>query len=303
MTMGPSLEAQSGLEADPAPDKSWTMEGRTHFGPLADSVDFQEFCAASGCAYPIFALGGNSMERGSESPIDESASAGDKSSPPPKDEFLRLRRPDRNQSIYFKNKLEFGLDVGWLPTNIPFVFDFLLGDGYNESGLYYTLVPVIASLRWHLDDVKGPMILRGNWDLSFSLSATAIPRGPETHYFSYIMGIRRNFVPRRWTVAPYVDGRVGLGLINAKGPLGVEYAQGQDFTFTLNLGSGMRYNLSSRYAISAGMNYMHISNLYLSQPRFLNFGINVYGPMVGIDVQIGRRRREAAPPPTSEPPA
>jgi len=207
----------------------------------------------------------------------------------------KTRRPkpmDRNRTIYYKNKLEFGLDVGWLPINIPFVFDFLLGDTYDQSGLKYTLVPVMASLRWHLDDIRGPLILRGNWDVSFTLSATAFPRGPETHYFSYIMGIRRNFVPRRWIVVPYLDGQVGLGLIDAKGPLGVEYAQGQNFTFTLNLGSGLRYNLSPRYAVAVGMHYMHISNLYLSEPRFLNFGINNYGPMVGIDVRVGRHHRD-----------
>src|SRR5215472_5961041 len=27
---------------------------------------------------------------------------------------------DRNRDIYYKNKLEFALDVGWLPFNIPF---------------------------------------------------------------------------------------------------------------------------------------------------------------------------------------
>jgi hypothetical protein len=93
---------------------------------------------------------------------------------------------------------------------------------------------------------------------------------------------------------PYLDGRAGLGDIDAKGPLGVRFAQGQNFTFTLNLGSGLRYNISPRYAISAGLNWMHISNLYLSQPKFLNYGINVYGPMLGIDIRVGKRRRDAA---------
>lgn len=198
---------------------------------------------------------------------------------------------DPNDSIYYKNKLEFCLEGGWLPINIPFPFDFLLGGGYNFPGLYYTLVPVIASVRWHLDDVGGPPILRGNWDATFSLSATAIPRGAETRYFSYIMGIRRNFVPRRWKIVPYFDGRLGMGLIDAKGPLGVKYAQGQNFTFSLQVGSGIRYNISSRYAMQAGMNYMHISNLYLSEPKFLNYGINVYGPWVGIDIRLGKPRQ------------
>jgi hypothetical protein len=209
----------------------------------------------------------------------------------PSDETVRDSAPaDFNRSIYYKNKLEFSLETGWLPINIPFVFDVFLGDGYTETPLKYTLVPVFGSLRWQMGDVKGPKILRGNWDLTFTGSVTAIPRGPETRYFSYIMGIRRNFVPRSWRrIAPYFDFRAGLGDIDAKGPKGVQYAQGQDFTFTLNMGSGVRYNFNPRYAISAGLNWMHISNLYLSEPRYANYGINVYGPMVGVDIRLGKR--------------
>jgi hypothetical protein len=205
----------------------------------------------------------------------------------------RPDRPDFNSAIYYKNKLEFSLETGWLPINIPFPFDFLLGSGYNFPGLYYTLVPTIASLRWQMDDVRGPWILRGNWDLTLSGSFTAIPRGAETRYAAYDMGIRRNFVRRNWRIVPYFDGRLGMGGIDAKGPKGVPYAQGQDFTFTLMMGSGVRYNFNPRYSISAGINYMHISNLYLSEPRFLNYGINVYGPMVGVDIRLGKSKQES----------
>jgi hypothetical protein len=74
----------------------------------------------------------------------------------------------------------------------------------------------------------------------------------------------------------------------------VPYGQGQDFTFTLMLGSGVRYNFNSRYALQAGMNYMHISNLYLSEPKYPNYGINVYGPMFGIDIRLGKPKRNGA---------
>jgi len=198
--------------------------------------------------------------------------------------------PDFNEDIYYKNKLEFSLESGWLPVNIPFAFDFLLGDGYNKTPLNYTLVPIIASLRWQLDSIRGPSILRGNWDLSCSGSLVVIPRGPETRYWAYIMGIRRNFVQPRWRIAPYFDGRLGLGDIDAKEPLGVLFAQGENFTFTLNMGSGIRYNFNPRYSISAGVNYMHISNLYLSEPKYPNYGINVYGPIAGINIRLGRPR-------------
>jgi hypothetical protein len=110
------------------------------------------------------------------------------------------------------------------------------------------------------------------------------------------MGMRRNFVPRNWKATPYFDWRLGLGNIDAKGPLGVPYAQGQDFTFTLNMGSGVRYNFSPRYAFTAGLNWMHVSNANLSEGPaghwgVRNYGINVYGPMLGIDVQLRRNRR------------
>jgi hypothetical protein len=206
----------------------------------------------------------------------------------PSEKTMRAPKPDFNKEIYYRNRLDFSFESAWLPINIPFVFDFLLGDGYNLTPLKYTLVPNIASLRWQMDSVRGPWILRGNWDLSFSAVLVLIPHGPETHYGAYMMGMRRNFVQPRWRIAPYVDGRLGLGGIDAKEPLGVQFAQGQDFTFTLNLGSGIRYNLNPRYSISAGMHYMHISNLYLSEPKYLNYGINVYGPIAGIEVRLGK---------------
>jgi hypothetical protein len=214
-----------------------------------------------------------------------------------------LKRPDFDREIYFKNKFEFSQDVGWLPINVPFPFDFMLSDQYQLYPLKYTLVPIIGSVRWQIGDIRGPLILRGNWEVEASLGMVAIPRGPETHYFTYIMGMRRNFVPRNWRVTPYFDWRAGLGYIDAKGPLRVPYAQGQDFTFTLNMGSGLRYNFSPRYAVTVGLNWMHISNGNLSEHKFdpnqhdpwgvENFGINVYGPMFGVDIQLHRHPRRS----------
>jgi len=213
----------------------------------------------------------------------------------PSDGILQdSKATDFNTSIYYKNKLEFSLETGWLPVNIPWPFDFLTLGSYDETPLKYTLVPIIASLRWQTGNVKGPSVLRGNWDFTFSGAFTVIPRGPETRYWAYDMGIRRNFVRPNWRIVPYFDGRLGLGDINAKGPKGVAWAQGQDFTFTLMLGSGVRYNFNPRYAISAGINYMHVSNFYLSEPKFLNYGINVYGPMVGVDIRLGKPKRQSS---------
>jgi Lipid A 3-O-deacylase (PagL) len=218
----------------------------------------------------------------------------------------RLRKtkpPDFNREIYYRNKLEFGLDFGFLPINIPFPLDIFVGDNYNTYPLHYTLAPIFASLRWQIDGLEGPWILRGNWDMTFTGGVTLIPRGPESRYFAYIMGIRRNFVPRNSRIAPYFDIRLGVGNTDAQGPLGVAYAQGQDWTFTVNMGSGVRYNFSPRYAVSAGMHFMHMSNLDLSEHPWTpqnptygvrNYGINVYGPMVGIDIQL-RKHKHSEP--------
>jgi len=202
----------------------------------------------------------------------------------------KRQRPDSNLDIYYRNRLEFGLDVGWHPVNIPFIYDFAVGDSYNMTPLKYTLVPIIASLRWHVTNVGWKWMFRGNTDFTFSGSITPIPRGPETHYYAFMFGIRRNFVYRNWKAVPFFEQRGGAGMIDAKEPLGVLWAQGQNLTFTYTMGAGVRYNANSKYSLSAGMNYMHISNGYLSEPAFKNYGINVYGPMFGINVRLGKPR-------------
>jgi len=213
----------------------------------------------------------------------------------PSDKTLRDSKPaDFNRDIYYKNKLEFSLETGWLPINIPFVFDFLVDSAYTTWPLHYTMVPNIASLRWHIDNIWGRSVLRGNTDLTFSGSYTAIPRGAETRYFAFDFGIRRNFVQPRWRIVPYFEARGGVGDINAKGPYGVSYAQGQDLTFTLMMGSGARYNFNSRFSFAAGLTYMHVSNAYLSEPRYEDLGINVYGPIVGINMRLGKEKRRPA---------
>ena len=206
----------------------------------------------------------------------------------PAEPVIAVSKPaDYNSQIYYKNRVEFALESGWLNQNVPFPFDCFMGDNYNSTNLNYTLVPIIASVRWQLGNVGGPSILRGNFDATFSGVFTPIPRGPETHFGGYAMGIRRNFVPHNLKLAPYFEFRAGTGGIDASGPKGVVYGQGQDFVFTLLLGSGFRYNISPRYSFSAGVEWMHISNLYLSEPKYADYGINVYGPMIGIDVRLG----------------
>jgi hypothetical protein len=202
--------------------------------------------------------------------------------------FAESRSADLNRKIYFKHKLELSLDSGWMPNNIPFLFNPLMGEKWNQNPLDYTLVPIIASLRWHWGNIAAPSFIRGNTDLTFSLSYTDIPRGPEHLYAAFMFGARRNFVQPNWRIVPYVEARAGVGYTDAKGPYGVLYAQGQDLTFNFILGGGVRYNFNPRYSISSGIAYMHVSNAYLSQPKVYDYGINVFGPTFGITVGLGK---------------
>lgn len=57
------------------------------------------------------------------------------------------------------------------------------------------------------------------------------------------------------------------------------------------VGFGARYNFSPRYSMDLGATYMHVSNAYLSEPKYPDNGINVCGPMVGFNVRIGKPKR------------
>ena len=199
--------------------------------------------------------------------------------------------PDFNNQIYYRNKLEFSLETGVLPINLPFVFDVFVGGDYSQNPLHYTLVPIFPSLRWHTGRLSGPSFLRGNTDITATLSLTAIPRGPEKIYGAFDLGFRRNFVHRNWRVAPYFEGRCGAGFIDAQGPHGHPLAQGEDYTFTIMTGTGFRYNFDPKWSMEIGATYMHVSNLYLSEPRYTDNGINVVGPIIGFNRRLGRPKQ------------
>ena len=53
-------------------------------------------------------------------------------------------KEDFNRDIFYRNKLEFSYEVGWLPFNIPLIYDVFLGSPYTTWPLKYTLVPNIS---------------------------------------------------------------------------------------------------------------------------------------------------------------
>ena len=179
------------------------------------------------------------------------------------------KRSDSNEQIYYRNKLEFSRD----------------GMASDQHSFYLRLC------RWRWLQRDSPEIYLGTRDCRVAMAAGQHRRsvdfarqlgfqlqrirylhskGARDPLFCFHLRYPEDFVPRNWRVTPYFDMRGGIGDINAKEPLGVLFAQGQDLTFTYNMGAGVRYNVSPRYALSAGMNYMHISNAYLSQPAFIN---------------------------------
>ena len=64
------------------------------------------------------------------------------------------KRADFNRDIYYRNKLEFSYELGWLPYNVPLIFDVFLHSAYTTWPLKYTLVSNIASLRWQVDGIQ-----------------------------------------------------------------------------------------------------------------------------------------------------
>ena len=62
----------------------------------------------------------------------------------------KLKRPDFNDDIYYRNKVEFSLETGALWINLPFIFDVFEGGDYSTNMLHYTLIPIFPSFHWHL---------------------------------------------------------------------------------------------------------------------------------------------------------
>jgi hypothetical protein len=211
---------------------------------------------------------------------------------------------DFNRETFYKNKLELGLEVGALPINTPMlvgpVFGYSLHRPHKGYAPFYTLVPTIASLRWQLYDPAGPSFLRGNTELTFGGTYTAITEGPESVFAGPLVGARYNFIQPSWKLVPFAELRFGLGYTDAKGPYEVmhhqrDVGQGQDFTFSFLMNAGLRYNFSPRYSASLAFMAMHISNMYLSEPEYINHGVNVVGPMAGFNVGLNdliRRTKE-----------
>ena len=145
----------------------------------------------------------------------------------------------------------------------------------------YTVVPINITASLKLDDVSLDNFLggwlRGYSEFFFRGDYEQIVHGPEDHYEGIMVGPRYNFVQPGWKIIPYVEGGVGLGFANSNPELG---GLGQDFNFTFCAGAGARYNISDDFFVRLGVEYQHISNAGLSEPKFPNHPIDELGPKV-----------------------
>ncbi len=110
-------------------------------------------------------------------------------------------------------------------------------------------------------------------------------------YTGPLIGFRYNFVQPNSSVVPFLELRGGLGYTDAAGPWQVAHhqldlGQGQKFTFTFSMGSGLRYDFNERYSVSLEATFKHISNMYMSEPKYQNHGVNVVGGLLGFNVML-----------------
>jgi hypothetical protein len=174
--------------------------------------------------------------------------------------------------LYRKGRWEFGLESAYLFTVVANPLTAIGGD-YTKNQLPYRLATQILSARYRVTDAAGPFFLRGSLQVTGSAIYSAFIEGPEPFFAGLAVGLRYDFVQPGARIVPYVEVRGGPGFTDARQPHR-EYAQQQDFTFTVLMGAGLRYDHSPGVSLSLGVLDQHVSNAYMTRP---NYGFDVIG--------------------------
>ena len=142
-------------------------------------------------------------------------------------------------------------------------------EDYYLSAQYLTLVYRFDRAPW---SVAGIFLTP---ELALSAVGEAVLHGPENHYFGGALRTRAIFArpASKWSV--YLEVGAGAGAIDSTG---TRYGQGQDFTFNILAGAGLRYALTERCTVGLGVHYQHLSNADLSEPETRNTGLDAFGP-------------------------
>ena len=142
----------------------------------------------------------------------------------------------------------------------------------NRPAIDYTLSEV--QLGYMLGGVKGTGWWRGNFEVVGEGFGSGIYEGPGSYIAGATVWLRYNFVRPTCRLVPYVQA--GAGLTSTDIDRGLV---GEPFNFNLELGVGVRYFLSERWALALEYRYQHISNANIGAE---NVGINAQGPILGV---------------------
>ncbi|MCS7063936.1 MAG: acyloxyacyl hydrolase [Methylacidiphilales bacterium] len=151
---------------------------------------------------------------------------------------------------------------------------------WNDAN--YTLLPLMMTIGWQLDEVSGEGWWRGNTQFNFVPHWVQVVHGFENRFVGFMVGPQYNFAPKGSRFGPFVGALVGFSFVDSDlvGEPGRYGGQGQDFCFTFSVRLGARYLISDRCACGAAIYYQHWSNAGLSEPDQENNGLDGIGPMV-----------------------
>lgn len=147
-----------------------------------------------------------------------------------------------------------------------------IGTPKDRPVINYTITTL--QLGYMLSDVKGPGILRGNFEVAADVFGSKVFIGPGSYIAGMTVWIRYNFVPAGWRLIPYIEAGAGLTTTD------IDRAYvGQPFNFNLNIAVGLRYFVAKNWSVNLSCQYQHISNANTGNK---NVGINSYGPILGV---------------------
>jgi opacity protein-like surface antigen len=142
----------------------------------------------------------------------------------------------------------------------------------NRPTINYTITEL--QIGYMLSGVKGPGLLRGNFETALEGFGSAIFDGPGSFIAGVTLWGRYNFVQPGARLIPYIQGGLGLTSTDIDREI-----VGQPFNFNLNAGGGLRYFITSHWSLSLEYRYQHISNANTGSH---NIGINSHGPILGL---------------------
>jgi opacity protein-like surface antigen len=176
-----------------------------------------------------------------------------------------------------ENVLEVQLESGGL---------FSVHPGNETSDATY--LPQLVSLNWNLDEIGNDHVLggwfRGNTQWKFTAVATPLVDSQENYFAGLVAGPQYNFVQPGSNWVPFVGARVGIGFTDSNSPPAGVFpgGQGQDFAFTFMVTVGIRYFITPDWSAAVELNYQHVSNAALSEPKHNNHGYDLLGPQLAV---------------------